>query len=217
MSAPRPPVVVIHGFLSPALTNLPVHLALRRRGFDTCDTAIPGLNTQDPRLSSVHVHDAVQRAQERTGSATAHLVGVSLGGVIGLSYLHTYGADHVSRFVSLGAPFQGTRLSRLARPLAWVPGYRRAARTIGLLAVDGELVRWLNAEPAVATEIYAIYADADPMVPPPGATLPYGHNVRAAVGQPLLAHHQLVLHPRNLALLGDLLQHGEAGLPPAAA
>lgn len=212
MSAPLPPVVVVHGFLSTRATNLPVHLALRRRGFSTLDVDIPGLNTQDPRLSSEAVGEAVDRALAGR-SGQAHLVGVSLGGLIALTHLRATGGPRIHRCVSMGAPLQGTRMGRLAEPFRRLVGHRRSTTTLGLMAADSELIRWLNDEPVPDTEVYTLYHPDDPMVPHPGATLPWATNVQAPVGRFPTAHHQLILAPANLRLLADLLERGRDAVP----
>lgn len=212
MPSSLPPVVVIHGFLSTRHTNLPVHLTLWKRGYRTVDVTLPGLNTQDPRMAAPAVHDAVLAALDGSGGE-AHLIGVSLGGLIGLAYLRAYGARHVQRFVALGAPFQGTRAGQLGEALEPWLGSWRATRTLGLMAVDSELVSWLNAEPVEDVEVYAMYAEHDPVVPHPHATLPWAHNVRSRVDRWPLGHHQMILAPRNLSLMADLIERGEAAIP----
>lgn len=209
---PRPPVVVVHGLFSTAVTNLPVHRTLRERGFETFDVPIPGLNTQDPHASARDVHATVERVLG-AGSARAHLVGVSLGGVIGLAYLQAFGGSRIHRFVGIGAPFQGTRMGRLGPALARVAGFLDAPHTLGLLAVDSAFVHDMNARPVDGTEVYAVWHPADPMVPPPGATLPWATNVRAPVGRFPTAHHQLLLDARNRRLVADLLDHGASAVP----
>ncbi len=209
-----PPVVVVHGFLATKATNLPVHWTLWRRGFRTVDVELPGLNTQDPRVSADAVAAAVDRVLSTEGETAdrAHLVGVSLGGLIGLAYLRDRGGARIHRFVSMGSPLQGTDLAWLAHASRPVLGRLQASRTLASMGPDTDLIRWLNAEPVAGTEVYTMFHPDDPMVPHPSALLPWATQVQAPVGRYPTAHHEMLLHPTNRALLADILQQGPEAL-----
>lgn len=52
---------------------------------------------------------------ERSGAPQVDLVGFSMGGIICASYLSAHGGDRVRRLVTIGTPWQGTRLAKWAR------------------------------------------------------------------------------------------------------
>ncbi len=208
MDENAPVAVVIHGFFTQSNTNLPVHLALRRRKYKTYDVEIPGMNIQDPRESARCVRDTINRIHEETGARNIGMVGVSLGGLIGLSYLREFESDEiVNRFVSLGSPFQGTRFGqgakRIISRLPAVPG--EAVETIEKMANDSDLIEFLNAEPVTKARVASVYAKGDPIVTPREARLPWAENLRAPVGNFPLGHYQLVIDPRNLGFVAKTL------------
>ena len=97
------PTLVVHGYLTPPLANLPVHLALRTRGIRSRDVPIPGLNTQDIARSAAIVAEEVERVLARTRAEAVDLVGVSMGGMIAAHYVRCLGGHaRVRRTVTLG-------------------------------------------------------------------------------------------------------------------
>lgn len=198
--AARAPTIVIHGFFTPAVTNLPVHLVLRRRGLATFDVPIPGLNTQSIERSSEIVGRTVQKVLEQTGASRVNLVGVSLGGVIAVHYVRVLEPTaKVRRTVTLGSPFSAVKLAGLVGRIA--PGLP-AARDIG---PQSRVIRAIREADDVPADIVAIHAEGDAVVPPDAAKLPGARNVRAPIGNYPLAHYQLVVDPRNLDFMAEEL------------
>lgn len=194
------PTLVVHGYLTPPLANLPVHLALRTRGIRSRDVPIPGLNTQDIARSAALVADEVERVLERTGATEVDLVGVSMGGMIAAHYVRCLGGhERVRRTVTLGTPFRGTRIAGMIGRLPIVGTV--AARQMG---PDSEIVRALSEAEPVA-DIVSIWTTGDGVVSREAATLRGARVVRAPVGNRPIGHYQLVVDPRNLAFLLDEL------------
>src|SRR4051812_35484776 len=90
------------------------------RGFRTYAAPQRLLGYGDVRIAAKLVDDTVQRALRETGASKVHLVGMSLGGLIGLYYLKCGGgARFVERFVSVGGPLNGSSLARVIEVLPW--------------------------------------------------------------------------------------------------
>lgn len=201
MKAQRP-VLVLHGFFAPAASNLPIHLALRSRGFDTFDAPIPGLNTQDIGDTSVIVARRVEEILRRTGAPDLDVVGVSMGGLIAVHYLRCAGGrGQVRRVVTLGSPLVGTRSAPLVALLSKVPVV--AARQ---MTHASEIVREIAEAHDDGDDIVSIYAHGDTVVSAAAASLPGAKVVRAPVGTFPFGHYQLVVDPRNLAFLASRLE-----------
>lgn len=194
------PTIVIHGFFTPSATNLPVHVALRRRGVSTYDVPIPGLNTQSVERSSEVLAARVREVLDRTGAPELNLVGVSLGGVIAAHYVRVLEPTaRVRRAVTLGSPFDAVKLAGLVGRLS--PALP-AARDI---APGSQVIRAIRSATDAPVEIVAIHAEGDAVVPPEAAMLPGARNLRAPIGNYPFAHYQLVVDPRNLAFMADAL------------
>jgi len=198
----RRPVLVLHGFLAPAASNLPLHIALRHRGFETFDAPIPGLNTQDIVLSTAVVARRVDELLRVTGARSLDVVGVSMGGLIAVHYLRCGGGrGRVRRIVTLGSPLAGTTSGPLVSLLSRVP--IRAARQ---MTRASEIVREIADGHDDSDDIVSVYADGDTVVSRDAADLRGASVVRAPAGQFPFGHYQLVVDPRNLAFLGDQLE-----------
>lgn len=196
----RIPTIVIHGFLTPRTTNLPVHLTLRRRGVQTFDVPIPGLNTQSIERSSEVVERTVHDVRRKTGASRVNLVGVSMGGVIAVHYVRVHEPDApVRRTVTLGSPFNGAELAgtvgRLPLPLP----------AAGQMAPGSDVIQAIRAAEDSPHDIVSIWAEGDAVVPEQAAHLPGARNLKAPIGSYPIAHYQLVIDPRNLAFMADRL------------
>lgn len=196
------PVLVIHGYFTPRVTNLPVHLALRGHGLRTYDVPIPGLNTQDIALSSAIVGETAERVLRSTGASRVDLVGVSMGGVIAANYLGPQGGHRsVRRAVTLGSPLRGTAIAKAVSGLPIVG--TRAARQ---MAPDSEIVAALDGADFGDADLVSIWAEGDTVVSAESTRIDGARSVRAPYGRFPLGHYQLVVDPRNLAFVAELLK-----------
>lgn len=195
------PTLVIHGFLTNKMTNLPVHLALRREGIKTFNVPIPGWNTQDISKSSEIVGQTAYDVMKKTGAEKVNVVGVSMGGVIALHYLRCAGGHEVvNRTVTIGSPHHGASIASVVGFLPIIGGV--AAKQ---MAPGSNIIVDLHREPYPQADVVSIYADGDSVVPPEAARLKDARNVKAPVGRWPLGHYQLVVDPRNLAFVAQEL------------
>ena len=194
------PTIVIHGFLANALTNLPIHIALRRKGLETHDVPIPGLNTINVERGTQILADKVNQVLSESASSRVNLVGVSKGGVIALNYLRRYQGHKVThKAIMLGSPLNGTPIVGKIHKL---PGIGKHAAE---LLPNSRLMQQLHGTAPVnstsTAEVISIYADGDVLVNKNAATVPEARVVKAPKGVWPLGHYQLVVDPANLQLI----------------
>lgn len=208
MPAIKHPTVVIHGFFVSPVTNVPTHLALRARGFQTHNVrGIPGMNIQDPRTSAERTHETIERIIAGSNADKVNLVGISLGGLIGLCYLRKYGSlNRVQTFAAMGSPFHGTKFSVVGQPVfGLIPQLHEARDTVKLLGAGSELMDYMHSEPVRTCRVVSVWAKDDPIVSQHEATLEWAENLQAPTSMGVLSHHTLVAHPTNLFFLADVL------------
>lgn len=197
----RHPTLVIHGFLTPSVTNLPIHAALRRRGVRTFDAPIPGLNTQDIARSSDVVARTARDILRDTGASKLDLVGVSMGGLIAVHFVRCNGgAAIVRRTVTLGSPLSGTKVVSGVETLPRV-GVVAAHQ----MAIGSEIVTAIAGPTYPESDIVSIWATGDTVVDHHSADLPGVKLLKAPVGTFPMGHYQLVVDPRNLGFMADQL------------
>ena len=191
------PVLVIHGFTTTKLANLPIHNALRKAGFHTYNVNLPGLNTQDIHLSSPLVAERVEEILQKHGLEKLLLVGISMGGLIGLHYLRQHeGHRFVKKFVALGTPFQGAPITQL---LQQVPAISETAAA--QMAPDSPLLKEITEGEFEPANITSIGAKGDTLVPAPRHELKGANNVLSSHGSWPMGHYDLVLRKANHRLL----------------
>ena len=195
---PRLPLVLLHG-----LWDTPRLFArLESELLERC----PQLELYAPhlphRLGAVPIRElAAQLAvllDARFGSThPLDLFGFSMGGVIGRTWLQEHGGHRrTSRFVVLGSPQRGTLAAQ------WVP--RPLLAGIADMKIGSALLRQLDRRAHLLESIdcHSLYTPTDITVFPGWrAVLPRG--TRRAV--PVLTHRQLIVHPRAISLVADLL------------
>lgn len=192
------PTIVIHGYLANALTNLPIHLTLRRHGIETHDVPIPGLNTINVEEGSRILAHKVAQVLDRSGVHKVNLVGVSKGGVIALHYLrHLDGHRCVHTAITVGSPLRGTPF---VTPFRRLPHVGKRAQE---LTPDSPLMERLHRQTHALEQarIISIYADGDLVVSRESATIPEAKVVKAPRGTWPFGHYQLVIDPRNLQFI----------------
>lgn len=191
------PVLLIHGFTTTKLANLPVHNALRKAGFHTYNVTLPGLNTQDIRQSSPLVAERVQEILEKHAIRKLLLVGISMGGLIGLHYLRKHqGHKHVHKFVSLGAPFQGAPVADILRHL---PNINETAAV--QMAPGSNLLEEITQGEFEHVSITSLGIKGDTLVPDPLHELAGARNIVSPNGIWPMGHYDLVLRKANHQLL----------------
>jgi pimeloyl-ACP methyl ester carboxylesterase len=115
---PRPPVLLVHGFLASPDVMLPLARALVDHGW----TRVVRVGYPSFGITLDEIARRIGRAVESLSqNGPIDLVGHSLGGFACRAYLKGIGGGHenghrVRRFVAIGAPFGGTLLYRFAPP-----------------------------------------------------------------------------------------------------
>jgi triacylglycerol lipase len=158
--SPRPPVVLVHGFLGHPDVFRPLTRRLHAAGFST----VVAVGYPSTRL---HLDEIAARVGETVGPLArargpVHLVGHSLGAVACRAFVKVFGgAPQVRSFVSLGGPHAGTALWRLAPPVLW-----------DVLRPDGPWVRRLAEGPEPVPTVVIRSAYDQQVLPPVRAHLP---------------------------------------------
>lgn len=193
-----PPLVLLHG-----LWDTP-------RLFGRLETALlqqcPQLEIYAPhlphRLGAVPIRElAAQLAalvEGRFGAAVPlDLLGFSMGGVVGRTWLQEQGGHRrTRRFICLGSPQWGTLAAQLV-PRSLLAG-------IADMKVGSRLLRELQRDRGLlgGVECHSLYTPTDLTVTPGWrAVLPLGS--RQAL--PVLTHRQLITHPRAIRRLVQLI------------
>lgn len=151
------PIVLVHGIFDNRSIFTLLRRGLHRRGFGSTYALNYSPLTDDIRLVSARLRSLVSHVCEETGHERVHVIGHSLGGLIGRYLVQRLGGDeHVHTLVTLGTPHAGTLPAHIV-PLELT----RQMRT------DSDLIAEL-AEPApqCRTRFLAVWSDIDQLVIP---------------------------------------------------
>lgn len=185
------PIVLVHGLVDNRSIFAMLRRGLRRRGFGSTYALNYSPLTDDIRSVAVRLGDLVQEVRQETGHDRVHLIGHSMGGLIGRYLVQRLGGgDHVHTLVTLGTPHAGTL------PAKFIPH-----PIVQQLRIGSDVVTEL-AEPApgCATRMLAIWSDLDQLViPQRNARIVHpdldARNVFVAgVGHMSLPVHRRVIH-----------------------
>lgn len=151
------PIVLVHGILDNRSIFTLLRRGLHKRGFGSTYALNYSPLTDDVRVVSERLGTLINQVRDETGHDQVHVVGHSLGGLIGRYLVQRLGGDEqVHTLVTLGTPHAGTL------PAHIVPmGLARQMR------VGSELMTEL-AEPAPGcrTRFIAFWSDIDQLVIP---------------------------------------------------
>ncbi len=195
------PVVIVSGLGAPRLSAVAYGLALRAHGFDTYAAPQRLLGYGDVRVAARLVAEEVERVRDKTRSDKVHLVGMSLGGLIGLYFVRCLeGGANVARFVSVGGPLNGSALARLG---ALVPAQDHAvAQTVP----DNDLLREVHQrENPEGVRLFSIGTRGDFMTPRSSWDARGIEPVESPYGVFPVGHWMLFTHPGNHALVARCL------------
>jgi len=151
------PIVLVHGIMDNRSIFTVLRRGLHRRGFGSTYALNYSPLTDDIRSVAVRLGDLVEEVCDETGHDRLHVIGHSMGGLIGRYLVQRLGGDErVHTLVTLGTPHQGTLPAHLV-PLT-------VARQ---MRIGGDLITEL-AEPAPGcrTRILAVWSDIDQLVIP---------------------------------------------------
>jgi len=151
------PIVLMHGIFDNRSIFAPMRRGLRKRGFGSTYALNYNAVTDDVRGVAMRLGDLVQEVCDETGHDRVHVVGHSLGGLIGRYLVQRLGGDEfVHTLVTLGTPHQGTLPARLV-PLTVARQMRAGGDLISELAEPA---------PGCRTRFIAFWSDIDQLVIP---------------------------------------------------
>ncbi len=203
MTSDKRPLVIVNGLGAPDLSPSAYGVYFKRRGYRIYPVTLPYLGWGDIRRCAGETAKVVDRALAETGARRVDMIGLSLGGIIGLYYVKCGGgAERVRRLISLGGPLNGSPpwWAALGKPLGFVPVLRQ-------LDPNSELICQVKETPTPeGVEIISVGARGDPMTPRESRHAPGVEVMDLPGGCFPLGHYALLVDPRNLAVVLDLLQ-----------
>ncbi len=108
------PIILIHGVVDNRTVFTMLRRGLRKRGFGRVVTLNYSLVTHDIRDVATRLSDLIEQVVRETGYERVHVVGHSMGGLVGRYYAQVmHGDRRVHTLVTLGSPHSGTQPARL--------------------------------------------------------------------------------------------------------
>lgn len=196
------PVVIISGLGAPRIAAVVYGRALRQHGFEAFAAPQRLLGYGDVRVAARLVSEEVDRVRAATSASRVHLVGMSLGGLIGLYYVKCMGgAANVERFVSVGGPLNG---STLARAVNHIPC--SAAHALAQTTPDNDLMRELRASPAPPNvRMFSVGTRGDVLTPRSSWDCEGLEPIETPYGAFPIGHWMLFTHPENQRIVAECL------------
>ncbi|MDP4824527.1 MAG: alpha/beta fold hydrolase [Candidatus Nanopelagicales bacterium] len=151
------PIVLVHGLVDNRSIFSMMRRALSRKGFGSIYALNYSPLTDDIPTVAIRLGDLVDEVCEETGHDRVHIIGHSMGGLIGRYLVQRLGGhERVHTLVTMGTPHQGTA------PARFIPH-----PVVQQMRSDGALINEL-AEPAPGcdTRILAFWSDLDQFVIP---------------------------------------------------
>lgn len=185
---PRIPVILVHGYLSPAWFLWLLARRLRAAGIGVFGVKLSPLLVRDVRVLAAELDAEIDRILAAQHAGRCDVVAVSQGALVALWWMkHLGGATRVRRFVAVGAPFTGSWLA-----VAGLPVLGAVSAGIWQLVPGSPLLRELGGRAPEGVETITIALEGDPVVPPERCRLDGAESivVRSRV---LLGHQALVL------------------------
>ncbi|GAB2949333.1 alpha/beta fold hydrolase [Streptomyces pseudoechinosporeus] len=207
---PKPPVVLLHGFID----NRSVFVLLRRSLAQHGRQQIESLNysplTCDIRTAAELLGRHIEEICERTGQQEVDIVGHSLGGLIARYYVQRLGGDvRVRTLVTLGTPHSGTRVVPLMNAHPIVRQMRPGSTVLEELREPA---------PACRTRFVSFWSDLDQLMDPlETACVEHPDLLAQNVRVSGVGHLALPVHPAVAAGIRQALDTEETAGAPAAA
>lgn len=204
---PRRPVIVVHGYLASKEMMIPMRSMLASAGFDAHIAQLPPLLLGKVEPMAGLLASEVDRITGRHPDGNCDLIGVSLGGLLGLRYLQRFD-DHrrVSRFVTIGTPFRGSRAARAAALLLG-----RISPAAHQLMPGSDFIQTLNREGLPGNvQALSISATRDKLAPPSACTLDGARNVELLGPLPPMTHQALLVSGEVSKLVVEFLNGAES-------
>jgi pimeloyl-ACP methyl ester carboxylesterase len=151
------PIVLVHGIFDNRSIFTLLRRGLHRRGFGSTYALNYSPWTDDIRSMAARLGDLVAQVCDETGHEQVHVIGHSMGGLIGRYLVQRLGGDDlVHTLVTLGTPHSGT-----------LPAHVVPLELARQMRIGGALINEL-AEPAPGcrTRMLVIWSDIDQLVIP---------------------------------------------------
>ena len=154
------PIILVHGVVDNHTIFSLLRRSLMRRGFGRTISLNYSPLTDDIRRVAKRLSRLIESVCRETGYERVHVIGHSMGGLIGRYYVQRLGGDaRVHTLVTLGTPHSGSA------PASLVP--HNVARQ---LRRDSDIVAELNEPaPGCRTRFVAVWSDLDQMIIPNAA------------------------------------------------
>ena len=151
------PIVLVHGIFDNRSIFGPMRRGLRKRGFGSTYALNYNAVTDDIRGVAMRLGDLVQEVCDETGHDQVHVVGHSMGGLIGRYLAQRLGGDeYIHTLVTLGTPHQGT-----------LPAHLVPLEVARQMRSSGDLITELTEPaPGCRTRFIAFWSDIDQLVIP---------------------------------------------------
>ena len=151
------PIILVHGVVDNRSVFAVLRRGLRKRGFGRIITVNYSPLSDDIRRVARRLSDVVEETVYETGYERVHVIGHSMGGLIGRYYVQRLGGDaRVHTLVTLGSPHQGTYPARLVpHPIA--RQMRPDSDILAELALPA---------PGCRTRMLSVWSDLDQMIVP---------------------------------------------------
>jgi triacylglycerol lipase len=189
--APRPPLLLLHGYQCNRGFWFWMAPRLRAAGWTVATHSLePGLASIDVQADGLDRR--VREVLRATGASQVILVGHSMGGLVARAYLRRWGATHIARVVTLGSPHYGSRLAMLA--------WGRCGRQ---MVIGNPWLRALQDEP-LPVPLTSIYSVHDNQVMPQRACSALAGATNCAIGG--VSHLGMAFSPAVLSVLLAVLR-----------
>lgn len=151
------PIVLVHGIFDNRSIFTLLRRGLHKRGFGSTYALNYSPLTDDIRSVSARLGELIERVCEETGRERIHVIGHSLGGLIGRYLVQRLGGDrYVHTLVTLGTPHGGT-----------LPAHMVPLELTRQMRTDSDLIAELREPaPGCRTRFLAVWSDIDQLVIP---------------------------------------------------
>ena len=193
------PILLVHGLIDNRSIFTLLRRALRRRGFGQVLTLNYSPFTQDVETAAARLAELVEKTCEATGYERIHVVGHSLGGLVGRYYVQRMGGDErIHTLVTLGSPHNGTTAAHLL-PSTLARQLRPGSALLAELAAPA---------PGCRTRFVSYWSDLDQLVVPKrSARLDHPDLSARNVLLRGVGHLSLPIHGRVVHDIATLLAH----------
>lgn len=197
--APRNPVVLVPGYAMNRSNFFFFASYLRRRGWAWVHAVNHRPHSGGLRRFAEGLARQVEQVRRVSGAEQVDIVAHSMGGVVAALYIRELGgATRVRRLITLGTPWQGSRIA--------VFGFRKEAAE---MLPNSALFATLDSMPV---PVFAVYSDTDHMLIPPSTATPAFAKAELISG---VGHVEMLASTRVFRLVRRLLDEPIAAQEPA--